>query len=231
MAPPANIHKQYKCNRKGGWGASVIVHERFANRVTFNTCGTNWVVVGFDFSELGWRDMGFVSAHLPPTKKNNVVDDADYTGTLAEIDAAILQLKKQMPSVRLFEGIDANVELPNLDDGVHTLTGELCTNHGTTSRALDFLEHMHKHGLRACNTWPTEAHKDHGSSWTCMGTRKELRLIDYICFGDALPYQVCYKEDVNTDHRAIHTSIPLAHEGAAHDHVNCFSRKVRGKNR
>ena len=88
---------------------------------------------------------------------------------------------------------------------------------------------MDKHGLRACNTWPTEAHKDHGSSWTCMGTRKELRLIDYICFGDVLPYQVCYKEDVNTDHRAIHTSIPLAHEGAAIDHVTFHSRKVRRK--
>ena len=134
-----------------------------------------------------------------------------------------------MPGVRFCEGIDANVELPNLDDGIHTLTGGLCTNHGTTSRALDFLEHMHKHGVRACNTWPTEAHRDHGSSWTCMGTRKELRLIDYICFETALPYQVCYKEDVNTDHRAIHTSIPLAPVGAVTDHVKCFSRKKRRK--
>ena len=88
---------------------------------------------------------------------------------------------------------------------------------------------MHKHGVRACNTWPTEAHRDHGSSWTCMGTRKELRLIDYICFETALPYQVCYKEDVNTDHRAIHTSIPLAPVGAVTDHVKCFSRKKRRK--
>ena len=69
MAPPADIHKQFECNRRGGWGASIIVHERFANRVTFNTFGTNWVVVGLDFSDLGWRDMGFVSAHLPPVKK------------------------------------------------------------------------------------------------------------------------------------------------------------------
>ena len=67
--PPDNLHKQFKCNRKGGWGASIIVHERFADRVSSNTCGTNWVVIGFDFSDLGWRDIGFVSAHLPPTKK------------------------------------------------------------------------------------------------------------------------------------------------------------------
>ena len=163
MAPPADIHKQFKCNRRGGWGASIIVHERFANRVTFNTCGTNWVVVGLDFSDLGWRDMGFVSAHLPPVKKNNVVDDVDYTNTIGEINAAMLQLKTKMPGVRLFEGIDANVELPHLEDAVFTLTGELCTNHGTTSRALDFIEHLHSHGLRACNTWPTETHRDHGS--------------------------------------------------------------------
>ena len=155
------------------------------------------------------------------------MDDFDYTNTIGEIDAAIRQLKIKMPGVRLFEGIDANVELPNLDDAVFTLTGELCTNHGTTSRALDFLEHMHSHGLRACNTWPTETHRDHGSSWTCMGTRKELRLIDYICFETALPYQVCYKEDVNTDHRAIHTSIPLASAGAAIDHVKCFSKNKK----
>ena len=60
-----------------------------------------------------------------------------------------------------------------------------------------------------------------------MGTRKELRLIDYICFGTALPYKVCYKEDVNTDHRAIHTWIPLAPVGAVIDHVKCFSRNKR----
>ena len=69
MAPPDHIHKQFKCNRRGGWGASVIVHERFANRVTFNTCGANWVVVGLDFSDLGWRDMGFVSATCHIQKK------------------------------------------------------------------------------------------------------------------------------------------------------------------
>ena len=40
MMPPENMHKQFKCDRKGGWGASVVVHERFANRVTFNTTGT-----------------------------------------------------------------------------------------------------------------------------------------------------------------------------------------------
>ena len=94
MAPPADIHKQFKCNRRGGWGASIIVHERFANRVTFNTCGTSWVVLGLDFSDLGWRSLGFVSAQLPPTKQNNVVDDVDYTCTIGEIDAAILQLLK-----------------------------------------------------------------------------------------------------------------------------------------
>ena len=92
-----------------------------------------------------------------------MVDDVDYTNTIGEIDAAILQLKIKMPGVRLFEGIDANVELPHLEDAVFTLTGELCTNHGTTSRALDFIEHLHSHGLRACNTWPTETHRDHGS--------------------------------------------------------------------
>jgi hypothetical protein len=57
MTLPEKPHQQYKCNRKGGWGASIIVHERFANRVTFNTHGTNWVVIGFDFSDLGWKGM------------------------------------------------------------------------------------------------------------------------------------------------------------------------------
>ena len=69
MMPPEHMHKQFKCDRKAGWGASIIVHERFANRVTFNTHGTNWVVIGLDFSDMGWKDMGFVSGHLPPTKK------------------------------------------------------------------------------------------------------------------------------------------------------------------
>ena len=93
-----------------------------------------------------------------------------------------------MPGVRLFEGIDSNVELPRLHDNVFALTGGLCSHHGTTSRSLDFLEHLHKHGLRACNTWPFEEHVDRDSSWTCMGTRKELRVIDYICFEDSLPF-------------------------------------------
>ena len=69
MIPPDNIHKQFKCNCKGGWVASIIVHERVADRVSSNTCGTNWVVIGLDFSDLGWRDIGFVSAHLAPTTK------------------------------------------------------------------------------------------------------------------------------------------------------------------
>jgi hypothetical protein len=68
MATMDCAHDQYKCSRRGGWGASIIVHERFASRVTFSTAGTNWVVIGIDFSDLGWRGIGFVSAHLPPKK-------------------------------------------------------------------------------------------------------------------------------------------------------------------
>jgi hypothetical protein len=221
-------HIQYKCNSGGGWGASIIVHERFANRVTFNTCGTNWVVIGLDFSDLGWKDIGFVSAHLPPSKKKEV-DDAEYRGTIVEIDAAILALKQQMQGIRLFEGMDANTELPNLDDAVFNLTGSLCNNHGTTSRSWDFLEHLHKHGLRACNTFPTERHPEHNKSWACLGTRKELRLIDYSCFNEDLPFKVCYKEDVNTDHRTIHTAIPLAPADALCKHMTVKTTRTRRK--
>jgi hypothetical protein len=80
---------------------------------------------------------------------------------------------------------------------------------------LDFLEHLHKHHLRACNTFPNETHHDDDSSWTCLGIRKELRLIDYSCFAEGLSFQIDYKQDVNTDHRSMHTSIPLAVHGAA----------------
>jgi hypothetical protein len=75
-------HGQYKCNSGGGCCASIIVHKRFANRVTFNTCGTNWVVIGLDFSELGWKDIGFVSAHLPPEKQKHSWTTRSVAGPL-----------------------------------------------------------------------------------------------------------------------------------------------------
>jgi hypothetical protein len=61
-------HLQYKCKRNGGWGASIIVHENYCNRVVYNTCGTNWVLIGLDFNDLGWPGIGILSAHLPPQK-------------------------------------------------------------------------------------------------------------------------------------------------------------------
>jgi hypothetical protein len=119
--------------------------------------------------------------------------------------------------------------LTNLDDAVFNLTGSLCNSHGTTSRSLDFLEHMHKHGLRACNTFPTERHSEHDKSWTCLGTRKQLRLIDYICFNEDLLFKVCHKEDINTDHRAIHTAIPFAPADALCKHMTIKATRKRRK--
>jgi hypothetical protein len=87
VLPPT--HLQYKCKRDAGWGASIIVHEHYCNRVVFNTCGKNWVLIGLNFDDLGWPGIGILSAHLP------------------------LQKGKQMSGFRLFESVDANVELPN----------------------------------------------------------------------------------------------------------------------
>ena len=227
MMPPEHIHKQFKCDRKAGWGASIIVHERFVNRVTFNTTGTIWVVIGLDFSDLGWRDVGEVSAHLPPRKTKKELDDSEYYGTIVEYADAVRRLKKQMPTARFIECIDANVELPHLDDMTHTLTGELCIRHGINSRAIDLLEHLRENKLRAINTWPCEAHATRDNAWTCLGARGEQRLIDYICYEEALPYRVCYKEDVNTDHRAIHTAIQLAQEADLIQHVTFIKEKKR----
>ena len=230
MMPPEHMHKQFKCDRKAGWGASIIVHERFANRVTFNTTGTNWVVIGLDFSDLGWRDVGVVSAHLSPRKNKKELDDSEYYGTIVDYADAVKRLKKQMPTARVIECIDANVELPHLDDMTHTLTGELCNRHGINSRAIDFLEHLHENKLRAIHTWPCEEHATRDNAWTWLGARGEQRLIDYICYEEALPYRVCYKEDVNTDHRAIHTAIPLAQEADLIQHMT-FTREKKEKNK
>jgi hypothetical protein len=62
-----------------------------------------------------------------------------------------------------------------------------------------------------------------------LGTRNELRLIDHICFAEDLPFRVCYKQAVNTDHRSIHTSIPLAVPGAALQHLTVRSKKKKRK--
>ena len=43
-----------------------------------------------------------------------------------------------------------------------------------------------------------------------------------------MPYRVCYKEDVNTDHRAIHTAIPLAQEADLIQHMT-FTREKKKK--
>ena len=227
MMPPEHMHKQFKCDRKAGWGASIIVHERFVNRVTFNATGTNWVVVGLDFSDRGWRDVGVVSAHLPPRKLKKELDDSEYYGTIVDYADAVKRLQKQMPTARVMECIDANVELPHLDDMTHTLTGELCNRHGINSRAIELLEHLHENNFRAINTWPCESHATRDEAWTCLGARGEQRLIDYICFEETLPYRVCHKEDVNTDHRAIHTAIPLAQEADLIQHVTFIKEKKR----
>ena len=89
-------------------------------------------MIGLDFSDLGWRDVGVVSAHLPPMKKQQF-DDSEYYGAIVDYADAVKRLKKQMPTARVIECIDANVEIPHLDDMTHTLTGELCNRHGINS--------------------------------------------------------------------------------------------------
>jgi hypothetical protein len=126
VLPPT--HLQYKCKRHAGWGTSIIVSEHYCNRVVFNACGKNWVLIGFNFDDLGWPGIGIFSAHLPPQKRKRYLNDAHYRGTLAEIDVDILALRKEIPGFRPSEGVDANVELPNLNDAVFTLTGPICNN-------------------------------------------------------------------------------------------------------
>jgi hypothetical protein len=87
-------------------------------------------VIGLDFSDLGWRDVGVVSAHLPPRKLKKELDDSEYYGTIVDYADAVKRLQKQMPTARVMECIDANVELPHLDDMTHTLTAALCNRHG-----------------------------------------------------------------------------------------------------
>jgi hypothetical protein len=70
VLPPT--HLQYKCKRDAGWGASIIVHEHYCNRVVFNTCGKNWVLIGLNFDDLGWPGIRILSAHLPLQKRKQM---------------------------------------------------------------------------------------------------------------------------------------------------------------
>ena len=144
-----------------------------------------------------------MSAHLPPDKDQHI-----FERCVAELSRCLTDIKKALGKTKIIMGVDADCEIPVLDDLGLRIAGELAT--GTVNeRSMVFPELSSTHRLLAANTFPFGAHVDAQNSWTFTGTRGQHRLIDYICCDGTCPYTVNYTTCNNTDHNAIAFDVPL----------------------
>jgi hypothetical protein len=189
---PCTTHHYVKSTRH--WGAAIIIHEFLADRVTFSKFGCDWALVILNFSDLDMDSLIVVSTHLPPRPNGLIGPDPHYQETLAEVDVAIRSARAFDKRAQLVECHDANVDLPSISDHTHNLTGPLCDS-VVSDRAVDFLEHLDKHGLLALNTFPNDKHMDAANCWTFLNTRGKCRLIDFVCFSRPLTFSIDYSAE------------------------------------
>jgi hypothetical protein len=198
----ARPHVLVKGHRE--WGSAVLVNSVIAHCITHQHLANDWVAVTMklDANEHA-KPLCVISAHLPPSGDQGAFDEC-----LGEIQNFLEGHRKEHGDFTLVLGIDANVELPVLDDVVHCVSGPLAT--GTVNeRSMAMLEFMCAQKVVAVNTFPQGVHTDLEHSWTFEGTRKQRRLIDYVCCRDLTHFSVDFEADCNTDHNAIAFDIPL----------------------